>query len=250
MNDVIDFVKYYNGRDESPYFFHEYLDARRKLFIPIDDVSLGEKLCKNTRERAILHHFVADCKQNRLLCNPKADSALHKKFYAVCSPDPSVDSKNCWGCLNNANILKARIIAYLWQQAEGERVILTLIWGDGSTYKYAFGNIEKGTIVAVSHQGVVDEAVFKDGLLFAIDTIQSEAICWYGSIPEYVYRYYDKERIIKMQARNTLKTELFERHKKQERAILLLDDILYERERSFKGANYGKQGNGNKGRLC
>lgn len=99
MNDVIDFAKYYNGKDEPPRFCYERFDVRGKLFVPVDDVSLGKQLCKDTREDAILHYFVADGKQNRLLRNPLADSALHKKFYAVCSPDPSVDSTACWGAL-------------------------------------------------------------------------------------------------------------------------------------------------------
>lgn len=207
-NDVINYAKYYNGKDESPTFYHEHFDVKGKLFIPVDDFSLSKKLNINTQEDAILHYFVHDCKQNRLLKNPTADSTLHKKFYAVCSPDPSVDNSNCWGCFNNANILKARIIAHLWQRKAQERVILTLIWGDESTYKYAFGNVDKDTIVAISHQGVKDESIFRQGLLYAIDTIQCEAICWYGNIPEYVSKYYDTEKIISMQSRYALVSSL------------------------------------------
>lgn len=59
-------------------------------------------------------------------------------------------------------------------------------------------------MVAVSHQGVTDDKTFKSGLLRAIDTIQSEAICWYGNIPEYISRYYDMEKIVRMETRYTL----------------------------------------------
>lgn len=226
MNDVIDNAKYYNGKDESPWFYHEHFETRGKVFIPVDDIDLGERLCLNTKEDAILHYFVADGKQNRLLRKALTDKALHKKFYAVCSPDPSVDSANCWECFNNANILKARISAHRWQQEVGERVILTLIWGDESTYKYAFGNIEKGAIVAISHQGVVDEGVFKRGLLCAIDTIQCEAICWYGTIPKYLGVYYDMKKIVRMHSRYQLVSNLFVSGKAKSTDFILFDNAL------------------------
>lgn len=234
MNDVMDYAKYYNGKDEPPRFYHEHFDLKDKLFVPVDDVSLGKRLCKDTAKAAILHYFVADGKQNRLLRNGMTDSALHKKFYAVCSPDPSVDSANCWGCFNNANILKARITAYRWQQEAGERVILTLIWGDESTHRYAFDNIDKGAIVAVSHQGVVDEQMFKCGLLCAIDTIQCEAICWYGTIPEYIGRYYDMEKIVKMQPRYQLVSNLSTRRGTKTTTLMLFDDALCKYHRALQ----------------
>lgn len=203
-NDVTDYAKYFNGKDEPPRFYNEYFDLQKKLFVPVDDVALGEKLCENTKENAVLHYFVQDEKQNRILRNPFIDNELHKKFYAVCSPDPSVDSTRCFGCFNESNIMKARICASLWQQKFGERVILTLIWGDESTFKTAFTNIEKGAIVAISHQAVKNEKIFKVGFVLAIEKIQPSAICWYGNIPEYVKDYYDESKIIKMQMRTKL----------------------------------------------
>ena len=86
---------------------------------------------------------------------------------------------------------------------------MTLIWGNKSTYKYAFDNIEQGCPVAVSHQAVTNEEIFQDGILYAIQKINPEMICWYGSIPEYMADYYDIKKIIRMQTRAKLMRRLY-----------------------------------------
>ena len=208
LNDVTDYCKYYEGTDEPPRFCHECLRLEEKVFIPIDDYKIANKIGLKTKEQCITYYFVKDTNQNRLLRNIYEDKNLHKKFYATTSPDFSVDSSRCWQCLNQANILKARICAFVWQNKLEESVILTLIWGDPATYEMAFSNIEKGSVCAVSHQGIKDETVFKEGLKKAVDTIQMESLCWYGSIPAYVKEFYDLHRIVKMQTRNELINKL------------------------------------------
>lgn len=203
-NDVIDYSRFFSGNDEPPMFYHEYLDLKNKTFIPNDDFLLAEKIGIKTQTDGILYYFSYDSTQNRLIHNPLADKKLHSKFYAVCSPDFSADSSNCFSLFNEANILKARINASLWQSECGESVILTLIWGDKSTYKYAFDCVEKGAVCAVSHQGIKDEKIFMEGLEAAIDKIQMENICWLGNIPDYVSKFYDTARIVKMQPRGEL----------------------------------------------
>lgn len=203
-NDVIDYSRFYNGKDEPPMFYCEYIDLKNKIFIPNDDFSLAQKIEIKTKTNGILYYFSYDSTQNRLIHNPLADRKLHSKFYAVCSPDFSADSSNCFPIFNEANILKARINASLWQSECGESVILTLIWGDKSTYKYAFDCVEKGSVCAVSHQGVKDEEIFREGLATAIDKIQMENICWLGDVPTYVTKFYDIARIVKMQPRREL----------------------------------------------
>ncbi len=204
LNDVIDYSKFYGGKDEPPQFLHEHFELIGKVFVPADDFKLAQKLTDSPNENVILHYFVHDSKQNRLLLNNLADKNLHQKVYAVTSPDFSADSKNCWSCLNEANILKSRICASRWQQECEEPVILTLLWGDRSTYKYAFGNVEKGTICAVSHQGIQNEQIFREGLETAVEKIRMENLCWLGNIPDYVKEFYDLKRIIKMQTRTEL----------------------------------------------
>lgn len=204
QNDVMDFSKYYFGKKEPLPFNHEYFDLEDKTFIPVDDFKIAEKLSLQSKKDVILHHFVKDTKQNRLLRNYCVDKDLHSKVYAVTSPDFSVDCKKSYSCFNEGNILKSRICAYQWQSECDERVILTLQWGDESTYKWAFENIEKGSIVAVSSQGIEDLEIFKNGLIYGIEKIEPDYICWYGSIPEYLHTYYDLHRIIKMQTRTQL----------------------------------------------
>ena len=199
-NDVIDFARFYNGKDEPPRFYREAIDFSNKVFIPQDDVALAKKLNLKAKRDCILHYFVGDSRQNRLLKSPFADKSIHKRFFAVCSPDFSVDSEHCFSCLNHANILKARIIASHWQAGE-IAVIPTLIWGDEATYHYAFDNIEEGCAVAVSHQSIRDEKVFRDGILYAIRAINPSNICWYGSIPAYMGEWFDLQKIVRMQTR-------------------------------------------------
>lgn len=204
LNDVIDYSKFYDGKDEAPFFYHENFNLKGKLFVPADDFKLGQKLIDFPKENIVLHYFIHDSKQNRLLLNNLADKNLHQKVYAVTSPDFSADSANCWSCLNEANILKSRICASRWQQECEEPVILTLLWGDRSTYKYAFGNVEKGSVCAVSHQGIQNEQIFREGLETAVEKIRMENLCWLGNIPDYVKEFYDLKRIIKMQTRTEL----------------------------------------------
>ena len=220
LNDVIDYSKFYVGKDESPFFYHENFDLKDKLFVPVDDFKLAQKLTDSPKENVVLHYFVHDTKQNRLLLNNLADKNLHQKVYAVTSPDFSADSGNCWSCLNEANILKSRICASRWQQECEEPVILTLLWGDSSTYKYAFDNVEKGTICAVSHQGVQYERIFREGLETAVEKIRMESLCWLGNIPDYVKEFYDLKRIIEIQTRTEL-LQMLKRQKANENQLLL-----------------------------
>lgn len=91
LNDVIDYSKFYNGLDEPPFFYHEYFDLKNKLFVPSDDFKLAQKLTDNIKGNVVLHYFEHDSKQNRLLVNNLADRELHRKVFAVASPDFSAD---------------------------------------------------------------------------------------------------------------------------------------------------------------
>lgn len=205
LNDVIDYSKFFNGKNEPPIFHHAYIDLKDKLFVATDDFKLAQQLSANTKEEVILHYFEYDSHQNRLLINNLADKSMHQKVYAVTSPDFSADSNNCWSCLNEGNILKSRICAYRWQSELDESVILTLLWGrDPATYKWSFNNVEKGSIVAVSSQAIEDIQAFENGIRAGIDMIQPDYICWYGKIFEFMHKYYDLHRIVKMQKRSEL----------------------------------------------
>ena len=148
-NDVLKYAKHFHGKDEPPFFYNEYFELEGKTFLPRDDVGLKEKLFakrwKGVRENCVLHYFVRDKAQCKLMESFASDRALHQRFYAVCSPDFSVDSAHCFSAFNNAAILKNRLCASLWQSEYGERVILTLCWGDESTYDLAFSEDRRGS---------------------------------------------------------------------------------------------------------
>lgn len=213
LNDVLAYSKYYHGKDEPPRFYREHFEVSHKLFVPVDDLSLGKKLCDSPSEDMILHYFVDDSKQNRLMKNNFADVRLHEKVYATTSPDFSADSNNCFSCFNISNILKSRICAYRWQSEKDERIILTWAWGKEDTYNMAFGNTEKGSIVAVSSQAVVGLDVFEKGIRHGIDVVQPSYICWYGKVFDFMSKYYDADKIIPMQTR----TELLKQFRQQEK---------------------------------
>ena len=204
LNDVMDFAKYYKGKDEPPMFYHEHFDIKGKLFVPIDDYKMVKHLCIDPKEHVVVHYYARDDRQNALFHDVTAHKDIHSRVYAVASPDFSVDSSHCYSCLNLANILKARIIASVWQEKYEERVILNLIWGNKGTFDMAFGNIEKGTIVSVSSQAIESNEIFEAGIKTAIDRISPERICWYGPVMDKIDSFYDRERIVKMDTRSSL----------------------------------------------
>lgn len=193
-------------------------------------MKLGEKLLglqkglqQDDAQNCVLHYFVRDKAQCKLMESFASDRALHQRFYAVCSPDFSVDSAHSFSAFNNAAILKNRLCASVWQSEYGERVILTLIWGDESTYRYAFSNIEEGATIAVSHQGVQNEETFKKGFIAAVEVIKPRIICWYGKTPDYTKAICAacKIKIVKMQTRYSLV------HTLKNKAIVKLQQTLF-----------------------
>lgn len=202
-NDVLDFSRYFNGNNEPPLFRKQYIDFKNKLFIHVDDPGLFV-LSNNLKKNVILHHFVEDKKQNSFVMNKNPPLNLYQKAYAVTSSDLSVDSLHTFKPFNDSNILKARINAYRLQNEFDLLVILTLIWGDRSTFEWAFNNIEKGSDCAVSSQSIKDEKTFREGFIYSINKIQPEHLCWYGIVFDWVKEYYDLKRIVKMQTRTQL----------------------------------------------
>ena len=215
-NDVLDFNRYYKGKEEPPLFRKQYIDLKDKIFIPIDDLGLL-KLSKSPENEVIVHQFVKDSRQNKFVINETPPLDLFQKVYAVTSSDLSVDSVNSYDIFNLGNILKARINAFRLQTEFDLIVILTLIWGEESTFKYAFENIEKGSVVAVSSQAIENIEIFRKGFIHAIKLIEPKNICWYGKVFDWVSDYYNTSKIIQMQTRTQLihRKLMLERFKEQ-----------------------------------
>ena len=72
----------------------------------------------------------------------------------------------------------------------------------------AFSNTEKGSIVAVSSQAISNPDAFEKGIRYGIDLVQPDYICWYGKVFDFMSKYYDCSRIVRMQTRTDLLQEL------------------------------------------
>lgn len=162
-----------------PRFFRQSFNVKDKKFVPYDELSAAVKT--EHSKNLIPHFFIDDKKQVCFAGNPEKHSEILDKVFALCSTDFSVFS-NTYSQFNNAIILLNRLVASYWQQ-KGRFVILTLTWGNEETYEAAFSNIEKGSAVSVSTEGVNDWNCFKKGFLEMLKEIEPAEICWYGTVP-------------------------------------------------------------------
>lgn len=182
---------------EIPMFYRQSIDVRDKIFVPYDEL---ESVSKSVPlEKLVPHFFIDDKKQVNFACNPDGHSELLDKVYAVFSTDFSVFT-NTYPQFNNALLLLNRLVASYWQQKD-RFVVITLSWAGKETYETAFLNIEKGSAVGISTEGVSDWICFRNGFLEMLKVVQPSVICWYDRIPEWVYEYFSKDRIIQIPKR-------------------------------------------------
>lgn len=175
-----------------PKFFRQSFNVKDKKFVPYDELSAALKT--EQLKNLIPHFFIDDKKQVCFAGNPEKHSEILDKVFALCSTDFSVFS-NTYSQFNNAIILLNRLIASYWQQ-KGRFVILTMTWGNEETYGAAFSNVEKGSAVSVSTEGVNDWNCFKKGFLEMLKEIEPAEICWYGTVPEWIHKFYSLNDIV------------------------------------------------------
>lgn len=180
-----------------PKFYRQNIDLRNKVFVPYDELEYVSKSVP--LERLIPHFFIEDAKQVNFACNPDGHSELLDKVYAVFSTDFSVFT-NTYPQFNNALLLLNRLIASYWQQKD-RFVVITLSWAGKETFETAFSNIEKGSVVGISTEGVSDWICFKNGFLEMLKVVEPSVICWHGRILKWVSEYFSKEKIIQIQKR-------------------------------------------------
>lgn len=188
---------------EIPRFYRQHMDFKDKIFVPYDELESASKVVP--LEKLIPHFFIEDAKQVNFACNPNCHSELLDKAYAVFSTDFSVFT-NAYPQFNNALLLLNRLVASYWQQKD-RFVIVTLSWAGKETYETAFSNIEKGSVVGISTEGISDWICFKNGLLEMLKVIEPSVICWYDKIPEWVFGYFSKDRIIQIPKRFKIVSE-------------------------------------------
>lgn len=188
---------------EIPRFYKQNIDFKDKIFVPYDEVETASKSV--SIEKLIPHFFISDEKQVNFACNPNSHLEILDKIYAVFSTDFSIYI-NTYPQFNNAILLLNRLIASYWQQQD-RFVILTLSWAGKESYETAFSNIEEGSIVGISTEGVQDWICFKNGFLTMLQQIRPAFICWYDKIPEWIFGYFEKERIIRVPKRFKIVSE-------------------------------------------
>lgn len=182
---------------EIPRFYRQSIDFKDKIFVPYDELETVSKYVP--LEKLIPHFFIEDAKQANFACNPDGHSELLDKVYAVFSTDFSVFT-NTYPQFNNALLLLGRLVASYWQQKD-RFVVITLSWAGKDTYETAFSNIEKGSVVGISTEGVSDWICFKNGFLEMLKVVEPSLICWHDKIPKWVFKSFEKNRIVQVPKR-------------------------------------------------
>ena len=81
------------------------------------------------------------------------------------------------------NTYRSRMIGQFFQK-QGIKVIPTVSWAEPSTYSFCFDGIEKGSIVAISTIGCINDdlanSILRDGIINMIDAINPTKILGYG----------------------------------------------------------------------
>lgn len=183
--------KFMEKTGNPPKFFKQIFSVDKKEFIPFDELRF--RLKGDESKKFIPHFFIDDSKQTCFADNPDKYSNILDSTFAVCSPDYSV-FLNVFPAFNNAVILLGRLVASYWQQ-KGHFVVLTLTWANEETFDMAFDNIEEGSIVAISTQGVSDYECFKRGFLEMLQRVKPSFICFHDKIPEWIYDVFPKDKI-------------------------------------------------------
>jgi hypothetical protein len=129
-----------------------------------------------------LHFFIDDYQFERLWNAPAQYLDLIKRFNGVLSPDFSC-YMNMPFPMQQWNEYRRRALMRYWQ-LNGVEVIPTLSWSTPKSYGFSFEGIKRGSTVAVSTVGVVENDaaadVWRSGMSAALKRIKPEKIVLYG----------------------------------------------------------------------
>lgn len=135
--------------------------------------------CNN--KKIILLNFNYDKILNKYWNDPMKYLPKNQTFFAVCTPDFSIYPQMNVNEIK-FNIYRNRWIGVYWQHYS-VCVIVTIQWGDESTFSYCFEGVEKGSIVAVSTIGCLEnECVFLKGFNEMKRIIEPKLILVFGKI--------------------------------------------------------------------
>ena len=128
-----------------------------------------------------IHFFLMDNKLDRFYNDPKNYIERFSQYQNVLSPDYSLYT-NMALPIQICNTFKNRYCGACWQNY-GLSVIPTVSWSTSESYRFCFGGIEYGSVVAISTVGCRNKATkrsFLDGYFFMKEKINPHQVLCYG----------------------------------------------------------------------
>lgn len=136
----------------------------------------------NKDRNGICHFFLDDYRFERVWNKPKRYLDQLKQYKAVLSPDFSLYMGYPYA-VQLWNTYRNRWMGAYWQ-SEGITVIPTIGWSDLKSRDFCYEGVEKGSTVAVSSVGVLNDedaiTSFTMGFLDLQHQIEPKTILWYG----------------------------------------------------------------------
>lgn len=182
------FITSYEFRNDTMFLRNQFksvgmfrLPLVKKQEISLEDVSLigYDKVNQSNDYKSIVHFFLDDYKFESIYNNPEKKIEVLRKFKAVLTPDFSMFVEMPIALQLFATFKNRWTGAYLQQQ--GIKVILTVRWGDLTSFNFCFDGIEKDSIVAVSTIGIKNQkSHFLLGYNEMLSRIKPSKIICYG----------------------------------------------------------------------
>lgn len=175
----------------------ELITRYDKLGIPVirkEDIELSENVVSfNNRKDGVegLHFFIDDYQFERLWNNPEKYVDIFSSYKFITSPDYSLYT-DFPIIMQIYNTYKKQFLGAYFQK-KGIHVIPTVSWSDESSYSWCFLGIEKGSTVACSSVGCMNNEEYKElfikGFEKMIEVIEPKAILMNGDLPEELKKY-------------------------------------------------------------
>lgn len=143
-----------------------------------DLIPFHQAEARGVKSTEAIHFFLTD-NRLRTLARRNFIHPVYYKAYAIIAPDFSVyydRSETEWRNSIEANRRMAK-----WWAREGLRVVPSLTWADERSFDICFSGIEKGSVVAISVQGVYDFEIFWKGFYALLERLEPSGILCYGT---------------------------------------------------------------------
>lgn len=146
---------------------------------------------KGLKRNVGVHFFIDDYQFERIWKRPLVYIERLKKFKFIFSPDFSLyrDFPKAYQIYNH---FRKHAFASL-AQINGLKVIPTLTWSDEDSFNWCFDGIERGSIVAVSSVGSMQNKLAREtfikGFKKAIEVLDPFKVIYFGVLPEELKSY-------------------------------------------------------------